>query len=189
MIDAKEAAGALYGLWRLVRWDDKALSFFNATEQGFWRSFAAAAFVAPLQATYQISVYLTMDDPPSAWRVAAIESLEYVILWVLYPVAMLYVVKLLDRDTEFFGYMVAYNWFQLGVGYVAMPIVILSQFDLLPVSVSGFFDSLIFVAYVTYAAFIARIGLKIPTGSSIGIVVIDILLTLMVGQVTLRMLT
>ena len=130
-----------------------------------------------------------MDAPPPGWRVATIESLEYVILWVLYPLAMFYVVKLLNRKTEFFGYMVAYNWFQLGVGYVAMPLVILSQFELLPTSVSGFFDSLIFVAYVTYAAFIARAGLKITTGSGIGIVVIDILLTLLVGQTTLRMLT
>ena len=189
MIDAKEVAGALYGLWRLVRWDDKALSFFNATESGFWRSFMAAAFVAPLQVLYQLSVYLTMDEPPSAWRMAAIESIEYVILWVLYPLAMLYVVKLLDRETEFFGYVVAYNWFQLGVGYVAMPLVILSQFELLPSSVSGFFDSLIFVAYVTYAAFIARVGLKISVGAGIGIVVIDILLTLIVSQVTLRMIS
>jgi hypothetical protein len=102
---------------------------------------------------------------------------------------MLYVVKLLERETEFFRYIVAYNWFQLAVGYVAMPFVILSQFQLLPVQVSGFFDSLIFVTYVTFAAFIARVGLKVGMGASAGIVVIDILLTLMVGQVTLRMLT
>ncbi|MGB1875682.1 MAG: hypothetical protein ACPHGY_01985 [Rhodospirillaceae bacterium] len=189
MIDAKEVAGALYGLWRLVRWDEKALGFFNATEDGFWRSFMAAVFVAPLQATYQVSVYLTMDEPPSACRMAAIESIEYVILWTLYPLVMFYIVKLLDRETEFFGYAVAYNWFQLGVGFVAMPVVILSQLQVLPLAISGFFDSMIFVAYVTYAAFIARAGLKVSIGTGIGIVVIDILLTLMVGQVTLRMLS
>ncbi|MDE0799743.1 MAG: hypothetical protein OSB02_03280 [Rhodospirillaceae bacterium] len=189
MIDTKETARALYGLWRLARWDEEAFSFFNATEQGFWRSFAAAAFVAPLQALYQLSLYLTLDDPPLIWRVAAIESIEYIILWTLFPLSMLYVVKLLERETEFFRYIVAYNWFQLAVGYVAMPFVILSQFQLLPVQVSGFFDSLIFVTYVTFAAFIARVGLKVGMGASAGIVVIDILLTLMVGQVTLRMLT
>ena len=189
MIDTKETAGALYGLWRLARWDEEAFSFFNATEQGFWRSFAAAAFVAPLQALYQLSVYLTLDDPPSIWRMMAIESIEYVMLWVLFPLAMLYVVKLLEREAEFFRYIVAYNWFQLAVGYIAMPFVILSQFQLLPTSISGFFDSMIFVTYVTFTAFIARTGLKVGMGTSIGIVVIDILLTLMVGQVTLRMLT
>ena len=189
MIGAKETAGALYGLWRLVRWDETAFSFFNATEQGFWRSFTAAAFVAPLQAVYQISVYFTLDAPPPAWRMAFIESLEYVILWVLYPIAMLYVVKLLDREKEFFRYIVAYNWFQLGVGYVAMPLVILSQFEILNPSVSSFLDSVIFVAYVTYAAFIARAGLKLSIGAGIGVVVIDIILTLIVCQLTLRMLS
>lgn len=189
MMDTKETAGALYGVWRIARWDEKAFSFFNATEQGFWRSYTAALCVAPLQALYQLSVYLTLDTPPPAWRMIAIESIEYVILWVLFPLAMFYIAKLLERDGAFFRYIIAYNWFQLAVGYLAMPFGILTQFGLLAPSVSGFFDSLIFVSYVTYAAFIARAGLKVGVGTSIGIVIIDILLTLMVGQVTLQMLT
>lgn len=189
MISAKEVAGALYGIWRIARWDDTAFSFFNATEQGFWRSYTAALLVAPLQALYQLSVYLTQDNPPPIGRMIAIESIEYAILWVLFPLAMFYVVKLLEREGEFFRYIVAYNWFQLAVGYVAMPLVVLSQFGLLTPPVSGFFDSMIFVAYVTYAAYLARAGLKVGVGTGIGIVVLDILLTLMVSQVTLRMLS
>ena len=188
MINTKEAASALYGLWRIARWDDKAFDFFNATEHGFWRSFIAAAFVAPLQAIYQISVYMTAEQPPTALRMFFVEGLEYITLWFLYPVAMLSVVKLLDRNAEFFRYLVAYNWFQLAVGFIAMPIIILSQLELLPLAFSGFFDSMVFVAYVTYAAFIAREGLRVTLATGIGIVVLDILLTLVVGQITLRML-
>jgi len=47
MIDAKDTAGALYGLWRLARGDASGLDFFNATLEGFWRSFAAAVIIAP----------------------------------------------------------------------------------------------------------------------------------------------
>lgn len=189
MISTKESAGVLYGLWRIACWDEKAFEFFNATEQGFWRSYIAAALVAPLQAIYQIGVYLTAEQPPPAVRMFFIESLEYITLWLLYPVVMLSVVKILDRDAQFFRYLVAYNWFQLAVGFIAMPIIILTQFELLPLPIAGFFDSMIFVAYVSYAGFIARAGLNVTLGTGIGIVVLDIVLTLMLGQITLRMAT
>lgn len=188
MIDAREAAGALYGIWRIVRCDEKAITFFNASVDGFWRSFTAAFLLAPLQAVYQITVFMGLENPPPAFRMAAVESLEYIILWLLYPFTMYYVLKLLDRDESFFGYIVAYNWFQLGIGLVIMPWIILAGFGVLPQSIADFVSTMSFVAYTFYAAFIARIALKAAVGTAIGLVLIDILLTLMVGQITFRML-
>ncbi len=188
MIDAKETAGALYGIWRIARCDENAFTFFNASEEGFWRSFTAAFILAPFQALYQMTVYVGMEDPPNALRMTAVESLEYVILWVLYPLTLFYVVKVLDRDEAFFRYIVAYNWFQLGIGLVIMPWIILAGFDLLPIAVADFIGTMAFIAYAFYAAFMARVGLDIAVGAAIGIVLIDILLTLLVGQTTFRML-
>lgn len=188
MIDARETAGALYGVWRIARCDENAFSFFNASEEGFWRSFTAAAFLAPLQAVYQITVYTGMNEPPNAFRMMLVESLKYVILWVLYPLTLFYVARLLDREAAFLKYIVAYNWFQMGIGFVIMPWIILTGFGLLPVSVADFIGTMSFVAYTFFAAFIARAGLKLAVGTAIGIVLLDILLTLTVGQVTFRML-
>ena len=187
MIEAREAAGALYGIWRIVRCDEKAFTFFNATESGFWRSFTAAFLLVPLQALYQITVYITLEDPPHALRMAAIEGLEYTILWLLFPITMYYVVRLIGREDSFLRYIVAYNWFQLGIGFVVMPWIILTGFGFLPTSVADFASTMSFVAYTFYAAFIARAGLSVAVGTAIGIVLIDILLTLMLGQVTVRM--
>ena len=188
MISAREAAGAFYGVWQIFRCDDKAFSFFNATEEGFWRSFSAAFILAPFQALYQITIYVGMDDPPHALRMTLVESLEYAILWLLYPFTLYYVTQLLDREDMFFRYAVAYNWFQMGIGLIIMPWIILSGFGLLPDSVADFIGTVTFIAYTFYAAYIARLGLEIAVGSAIGIVLIDILLTLVVGQVTLQML-
>ena len=188
MIDTREAAGALYGIWRIARCDENAFTFFNASEDGFWRSFTAAFLLAPLQAAYEVSIYLGMDEPPPALRMAVVESLEYIILWVLYPLTLFYVVHMLDRQIAFFRYIVAYNWFQLGVGMVIMPWIILAGFGLLPVSVADFIVTMSFVVYSFYAAFIARAGLFVAVGTAIGVVLIDLLLTLVVSQVTFRML-
>lgn len=188
MIDPKEAAGALRGIWRLAHLDEEGFNTFNATEQGFWRSFTAAFLIAPLQLVYQFSVYMTLDTPPPALRMALVEGLEYVVLWTLYPLALYYVARLLQREATYFRYIVAYNWFQLAVGLVATPIAIFMTLDLFSLSALAFLNTLILTGYVIYAAFIARVGLGIATSASIGIVVIDILLSLTVQQITQGML-
>lgn len=189
MIDAKETAAALYGLWRLVRGGDSCFDYFSNSEAGFWRSFIAAAVLAPLQALYQLTLYLSAETPPPLFRLTVVESLEYVILWLLYPVVMLSVVQLLDRDERYFRYMTTYNWFQMGVGLIVLPIAILSGFGLMPDGLGGVFDSITFVMYIVYAIFIARGALDLTVGAGCAIVLLDIVLTLIVGQITLRMLT
>ena len=101
---------------------------------------------------------------------------------------MYYIAQALDRSHSFFCYIVSYNWFQLGIGIIIMPWIILSGFNILPGGISDFVGTMAFIAYTFYAAFMARVALDITVGGAIGIVLLDILVTLMVGQVTLRML-
>lgn len=188
MIDLKETAGALQGIWRLGHLDEDAFSKFNATEQGFWRSFLAAFLIAPLQLVYQTTVYVTADTPTSGLRFFLIQGLEYVVMWTLFPLVLFYVARLLERQAAYFKYIVAYNWFQLGVGIVAMPIAILLTVDVFPLGGLAFLNTLVLTAYVVYATFLARAGLGIATSGAIGIVVIDIVLSIGVQQITQSML-
>lgn len=188
MIDPKEAAGALRGIWRLAHLDESAFNNFNATELGFWRSFTAAFLIAPLQLVYQVIVYINLEIPTSGLRFFLIEGLEYVVIWTLFPLVLFYVARLLEREAAFFRYIVAYNWFQLGVGLFAIPIAILLTIDVFPLPGLAFLNTLVLTAYVVYASFIARAGLGITTSGAIGIVVIDIILSIGVQQTTQSML-
>lgn len=188
MIDSREVAGALHGIWRLAHLDDNAFNNFNATEQGFWRSFFAAVLIAPLQLLYQVIVYTNLEIPSSGLRFFLIEGLEYIVIWTLFPLVLFYVARLLEREEAYFRYIVAYNWFQLGVGLFAIPIAILMSIDVFPLSGLAFLNTLILTAYVVYASFIARAGLRIATSGAIGIVVIDIILSIGVQQITQSML-
>jgi len=117
---AAQAKQFLRGSWRLFRFDARGMALLDRTEAGFWQSFWCAALVAP---PYVLLLYLRADaeaamaqrmglvvaDPPF-WRVAAIETIAYLIGWVAFPLVMAYLVPLLDRGQRYFAYIAAYNW-------------------------------------------------------------------------------
>jgi len=184
-MNSREVANVILGLWKIALIDKKCFNFFSGTEEGFWRSFQAAAVIAPLHLIYEWGLYINSENTSPFLRVFTIEILEYVILWVLYPLVMIYISKALKREEKYFIYMTAYNWFQMGIGLILMPIVILSVFGKINLQASNILETIIFLSYIFYSIFIAREALKIPTGSSLSIVLIDILLTLMVSQIVI----
>ena len=50
-------ATSLYGAYRLARADKSGLNYFDASIDGFWRSFFAAVVIAPLFALFLIVRY------------------------------------------------------------------------------------------------------------------------------------
>ena len=96
---------------------------------------------------------------------------------------MIYISKVLNREKKYFIYMTTYNWFQMGIGLILMPVVILSVLGKINLQIGNILETIIFFSYIFYSMFLAREALKIPTGSSLSIVLIDILLTLMVSQI------
>ena len=48
MVTSREVVAALYGAYRLARFDPSGLALFDATIAGFSRSFFAAVLVAPV---------------------------------------------------------------------------------------------------------------------------------------------
>jgi len=50
---AREMMYALYGAYRLARFDAGGMRYFDASIDGFWRSFFAAVLIAPFYLIYQ----------------------------------------------------------------------------------------------------------------------------------------
>src|SRR6185437_6240761 len=94
MIDVAAATAGLAGAWRLARLDRNGMRYFEATLDGFWRSFQAAAVAAPI---YLILVLLRTDDHPLSSdpvRATLIEAIGYVIDWTAFPLAAWYLCRL-----------------------------------------------------------------------------------------------
>src|SRR5271154_5045235 len=105
---ANEVAAAFQGAIRLARLDAGGLNFFDRTVGGFWRSFFAAALIAPVRIFLLITTREVPDDVGSL-RFVGVETISYVIGWLFFPFIMLFVVDLLNRRARYFDYLVPYN--------------------------------------------------------------------------------
>ncbi|MGE0093311.1 MAG: hypothetical protein AB7M05_14375 [Alphaproteobacteria bacterium] len=188
MSRAREAAYALFGAYRLAHLDPSGLRYFNATVEGFWRSFLAALIVAP---GYAILIGLELGDSPDAasldWgHIALVQTIAYVISWTAFPVAMHYLTALIGRHEEYVGYIVAYNWaavIQMGVMLPAAAVQ-----AMIPGGAGGLIMLPVVIATAFYQWFIARSALRVGGGTAAGIVGFDFALSLFVAGIaaTLR---
>ena len=187
-MSAKEIANIFYGFFLIIKFDEKFKDHFENSEEAFWKSFYAAIIVAPLQLIHEWGLYISSDEKPNLARTIPIEVLEYTILWILFPLVMTYITKVINREEQYFRYIVSYNWLQMCISITIMPLIILSVFNFLPVSASTFLETMVFLIFISYNIFIAKITLKLQTGPSFSIVLIDILLSLLVTQIILTIL-
>lgn len=182
MLTARETAGALYGLSRIIRLDAGGLSYFNASKDGFWNSFWVAAWVLPLH-LLQAAVHFGRSEQIVVGPVTyfALEIESYVIGWVLFPLVMTWVSGLLERRQNFFAFMVPYNWFQLVIAGVILPLSILGGLGLLPAEGASFVMLMAAAAFLMYMGFIAHKALNVSGFTAFGIVLLDVLLSFIVN--------
>jgi len=186
MITLRDLAAALHGLRLLLRFDTSCFDYFTLSTRGFWQSFIVAFFLAPL---HLLHAAMDFGDRQTALAFAPymlVNALSYAISWTAFPFAMLYITKLLDREALFFRHIVAYNWFQLPIGMIVFPLAILANTGALPVDAAAFLNMLTLGAFIAYAGFIAVNGLKISYLTAAGIVILDILISLLVNMSVAR---
>ncbi|MGE0736927.1 MAG: hypothetical protein AB7G15_17105 [Alphaproteobacteria bacterium] len=111
MTIAAEGLRAIAACLRFVRGDMSGIGLLNATNDGVWRSFAAAVATAPLFAysVTQNPLYATAD-PVKLWIV---QSIGYVFAWTIWPLLTFNISRTLSRGDRWFRYIVAYNWSQV----------------------------------------------------------------------------
>jgi hypothetical protein len=169
---------AIVGALRLARGDRGALNYFDRTLDGFWRSFRAAALAYPL---FVILLTLRIAGPEWAkaggFRIMLVETIGYVISWVLFPLVMLPITRALGREHRFYDFMVPYNWSQV-------PQSVLFVLVGLPggagMRLAGFVAA---YAVLLYEWFIARVGLEISGVAAGLVVIVDVVASLAVGQI------
>jgi hypothetical protein len=189
MPSAAEASNFLRGAWRVFRFDRGGLEHFSNTLEAFWQSFWCAVLVAPLWAlglflrttrSAETAAAPSPDDidrlSAALPRIAAVETIAYVMAWIAFPLAMAYLVRLLDREDRYFGYFAAYNWAiapQVALTVIAAALLSTGLFP-------GALGTAIDLAAMGYGFgvlwFLARHALDLPPGTAALIVAIDVLL-------------
>lgn len=184
MITAREATSAIYGAYRLARVDPRGLVYFDATIEGFWRSFYAALLVAP---AYAILLALDPGDRPvtaGPVRLVLVEGIAYVIGWTAFPLAMVYVAQWLGRSQHYIRYIVAQNWANvlemalfLSVAAIAAGSAAVAVLPLLA-----------WIAVLVYEWYIARTALEITGGQAAAVVALSVFLGGFITYISIGML-
>ena len=171
MVSPREAANSLFGAWRLARLDPRGLSFFNATEAGFWHSFAAAIICAPAYALVVMLDYAQMPADATDTRIISVHAIAYVINWTAFPLAMASVVRWLGREELYIRYVVAFNWAKVLETMMFLPAKALAAtgvpwFTILP----GLTAFLVF----GYQWYVARTALQISGSHAMAVIGLDL---------------
>ena len=176
----------LSGAVRLVKLDTQGFDYFGDTAADFWRSFLAAALVAPLFLLYLVIRYVGSDTDGSFPVYIAAQILAYVITWLAFPLVILYLAPVLQKEDKAVRYLVAYNWLSVIQNGVYLPVVMLGITGTFAQDLSNFLAMIALIWVLGITLFVTRKALEVPLGTAAGIVVMDLLLGVLVEVLTNR---
>lgn len=186
--DAGHVAAALAGAFRLMRFDSSGFRFFDATMDGFWKSFFSAVLILP---GYMLLVALRLDDSELAnplLRIVAVELIGYVIGWTAFPLVMAYLAQAFDLRRLYPGYIVAYNWFAAPQMALLLAAALLRNSGMLSQALESGLGIGVMLYILAAQWFIARRALGAHPAAALGIVLLDTMLSFLIAIVTSALL-
>lgn len=184
MIPWAEIHAGIFGAWRLARRDPKGLAWINDSPLGFWHSFWAAALVFPGVMALEILTGGFGENP--GVRAITVKLIAYAIDWTAFPLLMIFVADSLGRFHRYWRYGAAYNWASVVQVGLMLPITSVAVLTQSPLAIL-LYQALI-VLLLTYRAYIAHIALEVGLGTAIGITFMDVLLALLLENISNRVM-
>ena len=111
----------------------------------------------------------------------SIELIAYVIGWVIFPLVMATVSRMIDRERHYIRYIVAYNWASVWQNLLYLPVAVLSVAGVLTGGAGGILAIAALIVVLVYAWFVARTALDLPGIHAVPLVGLDITLGLMLN--------
>lgn len=180
MITLRVIVSGLYGAFRLACLKRDGADYFDKTLQGFWRSFFAAVLTLPF---YVILIALHFGEPgltQDTFRYVSVELISYVIAWVAFPLVILPFARQFDREENYLGFIVAYNWASVLQSAFYFPISILVVTQTIPMPYGNMISILAVGLMMVYVWFVTRVVLDVPAAIAIAVVGFDIILSIVI---------
>lgn len=185
-ISVNEVATALTGALRLARFDADGMAYFDLTPAGFWRSFWAAALVAPFFFLLLLLRHMEADSAGAFVHDMSIELLAYAIAWLAFPVVMASLSRRLDCQQRYLPYIVAYNWCGAVQNAVYLPIAILGFTGALSAALANAMALAAILWVLAFSFFVARTVLGVSGTTAFGIVALDLVMGMVIDAMTNR---
>lgn len=184
-LTVREAAAGLLGALRLLRFDASGMGLLDTTARGAARSFWLMPWLfVPWLLIVALQEPDTLDRAP-LWRFLTVEAIGYVLAWVAFPLAMAWVTDITGVRHRFTGWLAAYNWSAVPQVAIWLPTLAFAEAGLLPAGAGELLVFAVSLGLVFYHAFIARAALGMGPLHAAGTVILDLLVSAIVNELTL----
>lgn len=179
-----EMAAALYGAWRLLRFEPDGLQAFRSDVEACVQSFAAAVIALPGYAVL-VGLHLAPSDSAAGWpSILILHACSYVMSWTAFPLITYYASTNMGRSANWTGFVVALNWSKVLQMAIYLPLVLIAHTGLFGQTGGGFLTLIGFVAVIIYQWFVTRTALDITGPPAAGLTAVDIVLGLLITTMT-----
>jgi len=178
MVSIKEITSSLYGAYRLARLDPDALQYFNISASGFYRSFAAVFLALPFFLIENAIDYKKFETATSFAPFLIVLGIALTVSWMCYLIAAGFLARLLDIFQHFTVFVIVYNWSQLGIIIIWLPLSVLST-GLLDGGLSSIISLLFIAATYVYLWRILRITLGISGLLAVGFAFLEFIIAIL----------
>ncbi len=178
MVSLKEITWSLYGAYRLVRKDPDALQYFNISAGGFYTSFAAIILALPFFAVENAIDYQLIETETSIVPFLIVLCIALAVNWLAFLAVMAVFARFLDFSDKFSVFVIVYNWAQLAIIIVWMPLSVLST-GLAGGSLNSVFSLLFLGASYVYLWYIIRVALQVSGPIALGFAFLEFIIAIL----------
>lgn len=186
--DRHEIARSIFGAWRIARLDPRALAWFDLSADGFYRSFAAMAVVAPFYLMTMLVVLVSgglgLDgagdamaadaDGPDAATYLAVQAVFYVVRWIGYALLLVPITMLIGAADRYATYVVVWNWASVLQIGVMLPATTIVAAELVPEVLSQAILLAAVLTVLAYSYLVVRAGLGCAPVQALALVVLEV---------------
>ena len=206
MPSLNEISSSIRGAWQLFVMDQRGMNQFNLSAVGFWNSFFAAVLLAPIYFFVLLAQYklnrevqqLALEQDPTNPNIPQVpelsdyllaQGLAYVALWAAFPIVMLWATRIINLQSRYIPFVVAYNWSAVAVMTIQLPPFALYYFDV--VGIVGAIAPLLSILLVImiYRWYVAYSALGLPAIACFGFVVLDFVISIIIQLSASTLLT
>ena len=189
MLTREEITRSLNGAWLLFKGQDAGMRAFDVSVDGFWRSFRVIVLMLPF---YLILLYgqraaiLSMPNAnPETFPNEAFFFFHMIGIaadWVTYPIVIALIAGPLGFSDRFVPFIVARNWTSLLAIAVYVAPMALFFLGVVPLGVMTFLSIVALVVILRYRYMVTRAALGTPMPLTIGLVVLDFVLNMVMSE-------
>ncbi len=186
MVTLREVSFGLYGAWRLARRDRTAMTWFDRSVDGAYRSFWAAAICYPGFVMLQlIQIDAAQFGAGDLIRFFVVATIGYVMGWAAYPLLALPFCRRIATEERALGFIIAYNWSQVLQTALVLAVTAIGALHLFPDYAVAYAETVAYIAILVYEWFIARIALETGGFAATALVLLDVVVTALLTQATM----